>query len=190
MVCVCVFSTSPFVCGASPPGPEPSSVAPRWCRASSSSCTTRGFPYTTPGSACWCAVVGHKTQSPTRERKEKQKIYILNCEAGHVLRTLVMNFTLTGAFLSMGLMTNFLSLKEMFRISLQGSRSLVSTWKQKNMLYRTWPADGAQHGQTVSHEIIRLGFSACISEIGKNDRKQKVDETLNILSCQNLTGYL
>lgn len=29
--------------------------------------------------------------------------------------------TLTGAFLSMGLMTNFLSLKEMFRISLQGN---------------------------------------------------------------------
>lgn len=31
-----------------------------------------------------------------------------------------MNLILTGAFLSIGLMTNFLSLKEMFRISLQG----------------------------------------------------------------------
>ena len=60
-----------------------------------------------------------------------------------------MNFTLTGAFLSIGLMPNFLSLKEMFRISLQGKPIFGVNLKTKqNMLYKTWPADGAQHEQT------------------------------------------
>lgn len=44
--------TSPSVCGASPLEPEPSSAAPRWCRASSVSCTARGSPCTTTGCAC------------------------------------------------------------------------------------------------------------------------------------------
>lgn len=43
-----------------------------------------------------------------------------------------MNVTLTGAFLSIGLMTNFLSLKEMFRISLQGKPIFGVNLKKKN----------------------------------------------------------
>lgn len=65
-------STSPSVCGASPPGLELSSAAPRWCRAFFSSCTTRGYPYTMPKCACWCADVGHKTQSPKGMDKREQ----------------------------------------------------------------------------------------------------------------------
>ncbi len=42
-------------------------------------------------------------------------------------------FLITGDFLSMGLMTNFLSLKEIFRISLQGNPILgVSLLKNRN----------------------------------------------------------
>lgn len=40
-------------------------------------------------------------------------------------------FTLTGAFLSIGLMTNFLSLKEMLRISLQGKPIFGVNLKRK-----------------------------------------------------------
>lgn len=39
---------------------------------------------------------------------------------------------LTGAFLSMGLMTNFLSLNEMFLISLQGKPILGVSLQKKN----------------------------------------------------------
>lgn len=46
----------------------------------------------------------------------------------------VMNLTLTGAFLSIGFMTNFLSLKEMFRISLQGKPIFgVNLEKKRNV---------------------------------------------------------
>lgn len=75
-----VCCTSPSACGASPLWPEPSSAAPQWCRASSSSCTTRGFPCITQGCACWSATVGRKTQSPGLEAKDKPGNDKTHCE--------------------------------------------------------------------------------------------------------------
>lgn len=100
-----------------------------------------------------------------------------------------MNWTLTGAFLSIGLMTNFLSLKEMFRISLQGKPILGVSLKEINvqsgeqstiyatdmrintpgcftfghemLFYNIQPADGAYYKQ-ISFQEIR-GLAALFS---------------------------
>lgn len=46
-------------------------------------------------------------------------------------KIIIINKIRTGAFLSMGLMTNFLSLKEMFRISLHGKPIFGVSLKKK-----------------------------------------------------------
>lgn len=88
---------------------------------------------------------------------------------------------LTGDFLSMGLIMNFLSLKEMFLISLQGKPIFGVNLEKKQekaksgyqfhlfplmrisrievgcrMFYNIQPADGALYKQTTLQEIMRL----------------------------------
>lgn len=97
-----------------------------------------------------------------------------------------LNATLTGAFLSIGLMTNFLSLKEMFRISLQGKPIFgvnlneilrkgltVCTFKHPHLhvhivgcspCYKNQPADGAQYERISLQEVMTArGFQVSVS---------------------------
>lgn len=128
--------TVPSASCASPPGPGLSSAGPRWCRACGGACTGHDCPCKAAGCACLCAVLVRKTQSPAvvvkesrRRQKSQQAASRSRChrygisrgEAEWVcLQKCGRLLILTGDFLSMGLMTNFLSLKEMFLISLQG----------------------------------------------------------------------
>lgn len=110
--------TAPFVYGVSPLEPGPSSAAPQWCQAFSSSCTVHDCPCTKPGCVCWCANAGRKIQNPAKsgcfQLPNRNSIFFVGFSIYDIKNKL------TGAFLSIGFMTNFLSLKEMFRISLQG----------------------------------------------------------------------
>lgn len=129
--------TVPSASCASPPGPGLSSAGPRWCRACGDACTGHDCPCKAAGCACLCAVSVRKTQSPAvvvkeikRRRQESQhtasrsrchQYSVSRGDEGWVcLQKCRRLLILTGDFLSMGLMTNFLSLKEMFLISLQG----------------------------------------------------------------------
>lgn len=121
---------------AFPPGPELSSAELQWCRVSSVSCRVHGYPCTAPGCVCWYEVVVHRIQNPKRRCNNLW----LNCmdnihprveptlpsiaQGTNKKYTYKHSYTiavLTGAFLSMGLMTNFLSLKEIFLMSLHGN---------------------------------------------------------------------
>lgn len=129
--------TVPSASSASPPGPGLSSAGPRWCRACGDACTGHDCPCKAAGCVCLCAVLARKTQSPAVVVKESRaedrnhnkrpravdatsiasaEVMKSGCVSRNARRLLI----LTGDFLSMGLMTNFLSLKEMFLISLQG----------------------------------------------------------------------
>lgn len=65
-----------------------------------------------------------------------------------------MNLTLTGAFLSIGFMTNFLSLKEMFRISLQGKPIFGVNLKKKKLCPKVVKNLHFQHFLCPAHTMI------------------------------------
>jgi len=56
--------TFPVFSGAFPLWLEPSSAAPRWCRAYDGACTARGYPCITPGCACSRVTDRRRKQSP------------------------------------------------------------------------------------------------------------------------------
>lgn len=135
-----VTLTSPSSCGSSPPEPEPSSAALQWCQVCGGAYTAHGCPCKEPECACWCAVSERRIQSPKMATLE---IFIQSNtktieDLSIVNKLSVIKGEHTGAFLSIGLMTNFLSLKEMFLISLHGNPILGVILLKKRQNQKLW----------------------------------------------------
>lgn len=118
-----IFScTSPSASAASPLWPEPSSAGPQWNLGAGGWWTSRGCRRLAAWCAWWCLVLKSRIWKATGSEQERENMWVefhLQCsfDGGGVKGG---GGCLTLALLSSGLIVNFLSVKEMFLISLQG----------------------------------------------------------------------